>query len=129
MEEVINEPRFERLNISINDIEIRFKMLENLKLKAIATITFGDIIIKGFRVQSSDFGTGNDIPLWVDAPSFFLKGTYRPMFFIENKALWKAIEQKVIAEYHIQLNEHYEKRMETASDVSPEIEVSNVNFK
>jgi len=99
------------MELNLEEIKVRVKVIENLKLKAIISLDFGDFIIKGFRVEDSKFENDRGEKLWLKPPSYQAKGKWHPMFFIPNKNVWKQLEAMIYQEYDRQRNEHFEKRM------------------
>jgi len=84
--------------------EIQIKLREDEKLKAIVTLKFGIITIKGFRVQVSD---KTESGYWVTPPAIYNLGSkkWHPIFFIEDKETWKKIEEMVLSEMDKKLSE------------------------
>lgn len=65
--------------------------------KAIVILDFGVFKIKGFRIRADKNGV-----VWVNPPSIPVGGKYRPVFFMEDRELWKELENKIIDEYKYQ---------------------------
>lgn len=113
MENVNQEANFNTLNIGINDLKFRVKCVEMQKMKAIVAIDFGDFIIKGFRVNFSNYKDEDGNELWITPPCYRDgNGKYRPIFFMPNKELWGAIKKKIIEEYKKAQEEHFKKRLD-----------------
>ena len=105
------------MEINIEEVKVKFKILDQKKLKAIASLDFGDCIIKGFRIMDSDFPNMNGDKLWLTPPSYQgAEGKYHPIFFMENKDRWKKLEEKIWNEYKKKLKEHYEKQFDVEDD-------------
>lgn len=106
-----NNAQFEKLKISIDDLDIKVKIIENQSLKAIVGINFGDFIIKGFRVQPSKYPNDKN-NLWITPPSYKDgSGKYHPIFYAPNENLWAEIESKIISEYEKESKKHFAKRL------------------
>lgn len=97
------------MTININEIEVKIKFLEDAKLKAIIGLDFGDFVIRGFRMQTSDFENRKGQKLWLTPPSYQSKNKWHPMFFMPDKSLWEKLEDKIFEEYQRQNDKHYEK--------------------
>jgi len=97
------------MTININEIEVKIKFLEDAKLKAIIGLDFGDFVIKGFRMQTSDFENRKGQKLWLTPPSYQGKGRWHPIFYMPNKLLWEQLEDKIFEEYEKENKEHYGK--------------------
>ncbi len=85
--------------------EIQIKLREDERLKAIVTLKFGIITIKGFRVQVSD---KSESGYWVTPPAIFNIGSkkWHPIFFIEDKEIWQKIEEMILTEMDNKLSEN-----------------------
>lgn len=100
-------------NSGTNGVKISFKIIENQKVKAIASLDFGWAIIKGFRLNCSNFKSkeGED-ELWVIPPSYQDSGSkWHPIFFMPDKLAWEELQTKIREEYAKATEEHYKKRM------------------
>jgi len=113
---ITNQDRqFKTLNIGTADLKVSVKIVEQKKLMAIASIDFGDFIIKGFRIYHSDYKKegSDEAELWIVPPSYRDGGgKYRPIFFAPDKELWRAIEVKISEAYQQASDEHYKKRFD-----------------
>jgi DNA-binding cell septation regulator SpoVG len=96
------------MKINIDEVLVKVKVTDG-KLKAIISLDFGDISIKGFRLQTSEHENDFGEKLWLIPPSY--KGPYKwhPIFFMQDKALWKELEKKIYDEYHKQSKEYHKK--------------------
>jgi len=107
-------PKFEKLGIIIPIPLVRFNIVENKDLKAIASLDFGVFVIKGFRINKSKFQSPtsqNNQSLWIVPPSYKdSNGKYHPIFFMPDLSLWKEIETLITVCYQNALTEHYEKK-------------------
>ena len=92
------------MNINIEEIIVRVKIIDQKKLKAIISLDFGDFIVKGFRVMDSEYENPKGDKLWLTPPSYVGMGKYHPIFYMPNKDLWKHLEVKVWGEYYKQKN-------------------------
>ena len=105
------------MKIDIDSIEVKIKVIENLKLKAIISLNFGDFVVKGFRVMDSEYPNPHGDKLWLTPPSYQSSGgRYHPIFFMPEKPLWEALQAKIWDEYYKQSKVHFKKRMDVKSD-------------
>ena len=104
----------------LDKIGIKVKVIEEKKLKAIISLDFGDVSIKGFRISESEYANEQGDKLWLVPPSYRDGGgRYHPMFYMPDKNLWKCLEKKVFEEYHIQERQHFKKRLDLTDDDIP----------
>ena len=75
-----------------SDIEI--KLIEDEKWKAIVTLHFGKMVVRGFRIRISDISN----EFWVVPPSLYNQKTkrYHPIFFLEDKEKWAVIQKMIL---------------------------------
>jgi len=75
-----------------SDIEI--KLIEDEKWKAIVTLRFEKMVVRGFRIRVSDVSS----ELWVVPPSLYNQTTkkYHPIFFLEDKEQWAVIKKMIL---------------------------------
>lgn len=99
------------MKIKIEEIQLKIKILDDVKTKAILGLDFGDFVIRGFRIMDSQYKNMNGDELWLTPPSYLGGGRYHPMFFMPDKELWKVLEKKIWTEYEIKRKEHYIKKM------------------
>lgn len=99
------------MKIEINAIEIRVKILDDKKTKAIITLDFRDFVIKGFRVQESKYPNHTGDNLWLTPPSYQGGGRYHPMFFMPDKTLWEGLSMKIWERYYKASEEHHKKKL------------------
>ena len=113
---------FKHLNIGINDLKFRVKIAEEGKLKAIVAIDFGDFVIKGFRVNFSNYKTTDGKQsLWITPPCYQDGGKgWHPIFFSEDKELWRLIENKIAQEYEKSREEYFKKRFDLDNNLKQE---------
>jgi DNA-binding cell septation regulator SpoVG len=97
------------MKININEIEVKIKFLEDKKLKAIIGLDFGDFVVKGFRVMTSEFENRKGEKLWLVPPSYLGGGRYHPIFYMTNKPLWEQLEDRIWEEYERQNKKHFGK--------------------
>ncbi len=89
------------MDINFDEIEIKIKLVEKDSLKAIITLDFGCFVIKGFRVQTSNFPNAYGQNLWLTPPSYKSNfGKYVSIFFMPDKALWEQLEKKIWEAYN-----------------------------
>ena len=96
-------------------IVIRVKILDDKRTHAIITLDFGDFVVKGFRVQQSQFTNFKGDNLWVTPPSYQSGGRYHPMFFVPEKEKWAALEQLIWKAFYAKRIEQH-MSMETPVD-------------
>lgn len=105
------------MKININEIIAKVKFIEDKNLKAIITLNFGDFTIKGFRVQISQYSNDFGLNLWLVPPSYKDNaGRYHPIFFIEDKEIWKKLEQEIWKQYEDQNKNYYKKKFGLEND-------------
>jgi len=107
------------MKIELDKIGVKIKILDDKKTKAIIGLDFGDFVVKGFRVQESQYENYKGDLLWLTPPSYQGGGRYHPMFYIPNKELWKDMEVKIWGEYYKQQDEHFKKRLDITDDDLP----------
>ena len=73
-------------------IKIRVRIIQEEITRAIITLDFGHFVIKGFRIQRSQFPNFKGENLWITPPSYKVYGRYHPMFYMPEKEEWKALE-------------------------------------
>lgn len=82
--------------IDINKCKIGIKINEKGGMLAQAEISFGDLLIYGFRVMQTNSGD----KLFVTPPSIKSgRGNYVDIIRINNKIKWRELEDKIKAEY------------------------------
>ncbi|MDD5146889.1 MAG: hypothetical protein PHN39_04100 [Candidatus Pacebacteria bacterium] len=86
------------MTIDVEKIGIKIKLTEG-KLKAIVGLDFGDVIIRGFRIQESQHENDRGEKIWVTPPSYLGGGKWHPIAFFSDKDLWKKIEGKIYDAY------------------------------
>jgi len=99
--------------MNIENIKIRIKIVDHKKLKAMASVNFGEDMVKGFRIYTSDFEDSRGDKLWVIPPSYQdSNGKYHPIYYTENKKRWEMIKFKIIDEYHKESEKYYKKQFD-----------------
>jgi DNA-binding cell septation regulator SpoVG len=120
------------MKINIDDITIKIKIIDEVALKAIVSLNFGDFVVKGFRVQKSKFDDEKGAPKpWITPPVYRAgNGTYHPIFYIPDKDLWSQLQSKIEHEYRIQTDEHYRKMygLPKKEEEEGQINVDEINF-
>jgi len=99
------------MKIDLEKIIVKIKFVEEKKLKAIIGLDFGDFVIKGFRVQESQFKNIRGDNLWFTPPTYQAGGRHHPIFFMPTKELWEKLGLKVWDEYDKQSREYHKKRL------------------
>lgn len=87
------------MKIEIENIEIKIRILDQKKMKAIVNLNFGDFVVRGFRIMESQFENMNNEKLWLIPPSYKSNDKYHPVFFVPDKELWKALERRIWVDY------------------------------
>lgn len=89
------------MSIKIDEIKVEIKLSDKPNLKARAVVNFGEFTVKGFRLSVSEHESNNldQEKLWLQPPSYLAGRKWQPVFFIENKDVWRALERKVYEEY------------------------------
>lgn len=106
------------MNIDLDKIEFKIKIIDEGKMKAIIGLDFGDFVIRGFRIQESKFPNKNGDMLWFTPPTYLGGGRHHPIFFVPNKDLWLQIEDKIWPAYKEKLDDHYKKKF-GIKDIDP----------
>lgn len=105
------------MNLNIEEIIIRVKILDQKKLKAIIGLDFGDFVVKGFRIMESQYENRRGDKLWLTPPSYIGAGTrHHPIFFMPNKELWEKLEDRMFIAYEKEIKEHYKKQFDVTDD-------------
>ena len=73
-------------------------------LKATAQVVLAECIeINGFRISLSKNFEG----LWLQPPSYSCGNGWKKTFWLDDKALWKQLEDKILKEYNNKIDSHY----------------------
>ncbi len=96
------------MKIVLDEIKIKVKVTDG-KMKAIVSLDFGDFVIKGFRVQQSEFENKNGNKVWVTPPCYKSIYKWHPIVYFLNKELWKELEDRILKEYDLQSKTYQEK--------------------
>ncbi len=107
------------MNLEIEKIGVKIKIIEEKNLKAIIGLDFGDFVVKGFRIKESEFENRNGEKLWLTPPSYSGGAKWHPIFFMPDKTLWEQLEDKIYAEYNKQSKEYFKKRLGVEDDEFP----------
>lgn len=82
--------------LDINQCQIKIKLNEKGSMLAQAEISFGDLLIYGFRIMQTNTGD----KLFVTPPSIKSgRGNYLDIIRINNKIKWRELEEKIKTEY------------------------------
>lgn len=100
------------MKIKLDEIQLKIKILDDKKTKAIIGLDFGEFVIRGFRVTESKFENMNGDKLWLTPPSYLGGGRYHPIFYLPDKELWKNMEKWIWDEYKKALDAHYKKKLQ-----------------
>lgn len=106
--------------LDLEKIQIKVKVIEEKKLKAIISLDFGDYVVKGFRITDSVYANEQGEMLWLMPPSYRDGGgRYHPIFFMPDKEDWKRLEKRIFDEYHAQEKEYFKKRLDLTDEDIP----------
>lgn len=100
------------MKIKIEEITTKIKILDDKKTKAIIGLDFGEFVVRGFRIQESQYKNEKGDSLWLTPPSYLGGGRYHPIFFVPDKELWKELESRIWKDYYEQLDKHYKKKFD-----------------
>lgn len=106
------------MKLKIDEIIVKVKIVDEGKLKAIISLEFGDFLVKGFRIRSSEFTDTRGDKLWLMPPSYQGGFKWHPIFFVPDKELWAKLENKIMSEYKNKSQEHYKKKYGIEGDIS-----------
>lgn len=99
------------MTMNINEIKVNFKFIEAKKLKAIVSLEFNNFVVRGFRIQESNYPNAMGDNLWLAPPSYpDSGGKYHPIFFMTDKEEWKKLEQHIWEQYALRSEEFHKKR-------------------
>ncbi len=108
------------MKINFDEIRIKVKITEG-KIKAIVSLDFGDFIVKGFRIQESQYENTRGQKLWLTPPAYLGGGRYHPIFFAPDKAVWEKLEAQIWDSYDTANKEHYKKIYDLKDEDADEI--------
>jgi len=86
------------MTIDIEKIVIKIKLTDG-KMKAIVALDFGDVVLRGFRVQDSQYENERGEKLWVTPPTYQGGGKYHPIVFFPDKDFWKRLQIRILDAY------------------------------
>lgn len=93
---------------NISDIEVRFKLVEKKDIKAIFSLNFGDLSIKGFRIQNSKFEDPITRSLWIVPPVYFDQNKKaHPIAYFSSKEKWEALQKHIMKKYDEAVDHDY----------------------
>lgn len=105
---MFNEDIMLNLCCNISDIEIRFKLVEKKDIKAIFSLNFGDLSIKGFRIQTSKFQDPITRSLWIVPPVYFDQNKKaHPIAYFSSKEKWEALQKHIMEKYDEAVDHNY----------------------
>lgn len=108
------------MNIDTEKIVIKVKLTEG-KLKAIVALDFGDLVIRGYRIQESNYPNSKGDKLWITAPSYRGGGGYHPMAFMPDKDLWERVQGKIWDSYYKATKKRYTKAYDISEEEADEL--------
>lgn len=104
------------MKVDIENIIVKVKLTEG-KLKAIVGLDFGDMVLRGFRIQESQYQDDKgQNQLWVTPPAYQGGGRYHPMVFFPDKELWERIQAKILEAYEKALKTRYTKAFDLSEE-------------
>ena len=103
--------------LTVNDIEVRVKLLQKPKILAQAELVIlNQIEIKGWRISPSQhIHEKFQENIWIQPPSYRAGYKYKPIAYISDKNLYSQIEEKIYDAYH-------KKRSENADEVADQVD-------
>lgn len=89
------------MKIKMDEISIKIKLSDKDKLKAIATVDFGDITAKGFRLSVSEHKSENldGEKLYLQPPATRIGNYWHKTVWLNDKEKWKVLERKIFDKY------------------------------
>lgn len=106
--------------VNIAEIGIKVKLTEG-KLKAIVGLDFGDFVIRGYRVQESQYPNKRGDNIWVTPPAYLGGGKYHPIVFFPDKSLWDQMEGKILDAYKEASDNRNKKAYELSDEEAAEV--------
>ncbi len=98
------------MKINIDEIKISIKFIENKKTKAILSLDFGEVVVKGFRISESQYENDLGDKLWLQPPSYVGGGRYHSIFFMADKEQWKNLEKRIWSEFKMKQDQYHKKK-------------------
>lgn len=87
------------MEIDIEGILIKVKLITEGKLKAIVSLDFDSFVLRGFRIQESQYEDGKGRKLWIVPPSYRGGVKYHPIVFFPDKNIWEEIQERIFDAY------------------------------
>ncbi len=109
------------MKIDIENIIVKVKLVEG-KLKAICALDFGgEFVVRGYRVQESQYENERGEKLWVTPPSYLGGGKWHPTAYFTNSEVWKQVENKILDAYQEANKVRYTKAYGLSNDEADEL--------
>jgi len=91
------------MNIDINDIKIKIKLLQSGNILAQATVILFDIWEEhAWKVLKSNIiHPVFQEKIWIQAPSYKQFGKWREIVYINNRTLYEKVQEKIYDVYHM----------------------------
>src|SRR3989339_854805 len=94
---------------NIEDIEVKFKLINKPDLLAIFSLDFGSLSVKGYRLQKSKY---EDDPitraLWITPPVYFDQTKKaHPIVYFEPKEKWDELRRHIMVKYGEAVDKNY----------------------
>lgn len=93
------------MKIEIEKVKFKVKILEDENWKAIVTVDFGIVSIKGFRIKTSEYMGNHGEFLWVTPPCHKSAAGYKSIVHF-NKDIWRELEKGIIGAYKEKFEEY-----------------------
>jgi hypothetical protein len=89
------------MKIKMDKISIEIKLSDKDNLKATATVDFGDITVKGFRLSVSEHENENlgGKKLWIQPPAIRMGNFWHKVVWLNDKEDWKILEKMIFDKY------------------------------
>lgn len=107
------------MKVNVEEIIVKVKLTEG-KLKAIVALDFGDFVLRGFRIQDSDYENERGERLWLTPPVYRGGVKYHPIVFFTDKDLWGRIQKKIWDSYDEALKTRYTKAYDLSEQEAAE---------
>lgn len=110
------------MEIDPEAVKFRVRIMEDPKTKALVTIDFGELVIKGYRIMVSSFTGEHGENLWVVPPAYNSKAGWKPIVHIVRKDKWKDIETRIVRQYAKDFKAYAETKMTgvVGDDIEPD---------
>lgn len=105
---------------NIKDFEIKIKIKDERVLKAIASIRYLGVSMRGFRISSSSkFDVDIQDHFWIQPPVYLFAGKWIKLIRILDESVWRELKKRIFAAYKVENNKYYEQRLKTDNKEAP----------